>query len=81
MDLNDSEAAFDILQFTGLTDTGAAGLADDIDALGTWTDNGVGASAQLNFTLGGSIEFEGAGTGSVSSIANLVNDPLAQLIA
>lgn len=79
VDLNDFEYAFDILQFTALVDTGAAGLVDDIDALGTFSDNGT--DVVFTLTAGGSIEFIGAGTGSVNSIADLVNDINSQLIA
>ena len=81
VDLNDFESAFDILEFTGLTDAGAAGLVDDIDALGVFIDNGVGNKVTFDLNAGGSIDFEGAGTGSVSSIADLVNDTNLQLIA
>ena len=79
--IDDFESAFDILQFSGLTDTGAAGLADDIDALGTLIDTGAGNTVQFAFDGGGLINFVGVGTGSVSSIADLVNDDALQLIA
>jgi len=38
--ITDWEAGGDILEFAGLADTGAAGLADDIDAVSTITDDG-----------------------------------------
>ena len=79
--LQDFESDFDILEFAGLADTGPAGLVDDIDALGMFTDNGVGGSVIFDLTAGGSIIFNGAGTGAVSSIADLVIDANAQLIA
>lgn len=79
--IRDFESGFDILEFTGLVDTGVAGLANDIDALGSWVDFGSGFDVRLNLTAGGFVEFAGLGTGSVGSIADLVVDINAQLIA
>lgn len=81
VDLQDFELNFDILEFTGLADNGPAGLVDDIDALGMFIDNGAGNSVVFALTAGGNITFIGAGTGAVSSIADLVFDANDQLFA
>lgn len=79
---SDWERSFDIMEFTGLADTGAAGLADDIDALiSTFVDNGLGNDVNVTFFNGTEVNFIGQGTGSVSSIADLVDNSLTQLIA
>jgi len=75
--ITDWETGQDILIFTGLTDTGAAGLADDIDAVSTITDDGTDVVLELDW--GTMLVFDGAGTGSVGSIADLMSDPLNQL--
>lgn len=75
--ITDWEAGGDILEFAGLADTGAAGLADDIDAVSTITDDGTDVTLALDW--GTTLVFEGVGTGSVSSIADLMSDPLNQI--
>jgi Ca2+-binding RTX toxin-like protein len=62
-----------------VADSGAPGLADDLDALALFVDDGTDVTVTLS---GGTvIRFEGAGTGSVSGFADLVADPLTQLLS
>ena len=80
----DFEAAHDILQFTGVVDAGASGLADDIDALiTTYSDFGPGTDRYIVLSSGTYIQFNdtGMGPGTFTSIADMVADPLTQLIA
>lgn len=55
-------------------------LADDLDAISTIVDAGVGLDVTVAFGSGTELVFDGLGTGAVSSIADLVDDPLIQLI-
>ena len=77
--LGDFDGARDILRFAGLTDAGAAGLADDLDLITTVSDLGAGMDVVALFDSGSELIFEGLGTGSVTSIAQLVDDPLTQI--
>jgi len=61
-----------------IADAGAPGLADDFDALVTVSFNG--ASAVLTTIDGTRITFSGTGSGA-ASVADLVADPLTQLIS
>ena len=80
--IHDFEFAHDILQFTGLVDAGAPGLADDIDALIVDSaDFGPGSDRYIVLSSGTYIQFNDTGTGSFTSIADMVSDPLSQLIA
>jgi serralysin len=72
--------ASDIFSFAGLTDQGAAGLADDLDALSTFNDLGLGDDVIVTFDAGTEIVLEGLGTGAVASWAELVSDPSAQFM-
>ena len=63
---------------------GAAGLADDIDALiTTYSDFGPGTDRYIVLSSGTYIQFNdtGMGPGTFTSIADMVADPLTQLIA
>ena len=75
--ITDWDRALDILNMTGITDAGATGLADDIDAISSITDDGTDVVLSLN--SGTVITFAGIGTGAITSVADLVNDPLNQL--
>lgn len=82
--IRDFEFAHDILQFTGLVDAGAPGLADDIDALIVdFADFGIGTDRYIVLSTGSYIQFDdtGTGAGTFTSIADMVADPLTQLIA
>ncbi len=71
------------LVFAGLplADNGAPGLADDIDALTQITDTGPGGDVRVAFATGTTLIFRDAGTGAIDSIADLVDDPMTQLIS
>ena len=67
--------------FLELADNGAPGLADDIDARSDIVDMGRGGDVILTFDSGTEIIFEGAGTGAVTSVGDLVDDPMTQLLS
>lgn len=75
----------DILNFTeafaDITDQGAPGYADDIDAISTISDEGPGGDVILELHSGTRIVFEKAGTGQIASVADLVDDPLTQIVS
>lgn len=76
--ITDWETDQDILSFNGLTDSGIAGLVDDIDAVSTISDDGTDVVLTLDW--GTMLIFEGIGTGSVGSVADIMSDPLNQLV-
>ena len=78
--LGDFGAAEDRLFFFDIVDVGAAGLADDLEAVTFVTDAGLGLDVTVSFAGGTVLVFEGRGTGEVDSIADLVDDPIAQLL-
>jgi len=78
--LGNFERALDRLAFSRIADAGAPGLADDLDAVSTVTDAGAGQDVTVDFTVGTTLVFANLGTGSVDSIADLVDDPLNQLL-
>ena len=77
--IGDFERERDILSFAGLTDQGAPGLADDLDAISTITDLGVGNDIAVDFTIGSHIVFAGIGTGHTDSWSEIVAHPALQL--
>ena len=80
--LTDFDRTTDVLQFVGLTDAGAPGLEDDIMAMVTlFVDKGVGNDVEITFSNGTFLDFTGQGDGTMTSIADLVDNPLTQLIA
>ena len=78
--LGDFGAAEDRLFFFDIVDVGAAGLADDLEAVTFVADAGLGLDVTVSFVGGTVLVFEGRGTGAVDSIADLVDDPIAQLL-
>jgi len=76
--LADFGKATDALRFHNLTDTGAPGLVDDLDAISTFADDGADVTVTIN--SGTVLIFENAGTGEVDSFGDLVADPLTQLL-
>ena len=81
--ITDFIKAEDVLSFTGVTDTGAAGLdVDDVDAaISSFVNGGAGNDVTVNFDNGASITFTGVGTASlIDSIADLVDDPATQIM-
>ena len=61
--LLDFDSESDRLCFIGLTDAGAAGLADDLDAICTLVDEGAGLDVVVTFDSGSVLIFEGLGRG------------------
>jgi Ca2+-binding RTX toxin-like protein len=75
-----TQDALNILAPTGaLADLGAAGLADDIDAI--CEVRGAGWGAVIDFGGGILVRILGSGFASADSIADLVDDPRAQLLS
>jgi Ca2+-binding RTX toxin-like protein len=72
--------ASDIFSVAGLTDEGAAGLADDLDILSTFSDLGLGNDVIVTFNAGTEFVLKGLGTGAVDSWTKLVSDQSAQLL-
>jgi Ca2+-binding RTX toxin-like protein len=78
--IGDLDGAEDRLAFRLFEDAGAPGLTDDLDAITTVTDAGAGLDVTVEFTTGTTLVFAGVGTGLVDSLADLVDDPLDQLL-
>jgi len=70
----------DRLAFAGITDANAPGLADDLDAVTTVRDPGAAEWVTVDFTSGTTLVFLGIATGSVDSLADLVDDLANQLL-
>ncbi|MCA8880034.1 MAG: hypothetical protein KDA73_08765, partial [Rhodobacteraceae bacterium] len=70
----------DMLAFFGIADAGAPGLLDDLDAMASFRDQGAGQDVVVSLGQGTTLIFEGLGTGSVASFADLVADADTQLI-
>jgi Ca2+-binding RTX toxin-like protein len=82
----DFDGDLDRLCFVGLTDRGAAGLADDLDAITSVVDQGAGLDVVVSFDQGTALTFEGCGLGSdfmgdplIDSLADLVANAATQL--
>jgi Ca2+-binding RTX toxin-like protein len=72
--------AEDILSFSDLLDTGAAGILDDLQAaIAGVDDSGPGGDVVVTFDNGSSLTFQGAGTGAITDITQLVTDPNTQI--
>ncbi|KKJ78239.1 hypothetical protein WH95_02630 [Kiloniella litopenaei] len=81
--ITDFESSQDILHFSDVVDTGAAGLdLDDLNAMVSGiVNNGDGNDVVVNFHNGASITFQGLGSSStIDSIDDLVNDPATQIV-
>ena len=86
----DLEGDRDRLCFIGLTDQGARGLADDLDAITTVVDQGAGLDVVVTFNSGTVLTFEGCGLGDeftfpeptalIDSLADLVENARTQLV-
>jgi hypothetical protein len=70
--LADFETNVDVMSFAGISDVGAPGLADDLDAISTFTDLGPASDVEVDLTIGTQIVFVGRGTGEVDSWAELL---------
>ena len=80
--ITDFESAKDILHFTDVVDSDGDGLdLDDLTAaISGVIDGGEGGNVVVSFDNGASITFEGLGTGAITSIDELVNDPANQIV-
>ena len=61
-----------MLSFAGISDAGAPGLADDLDAISTFIDLGPANDVVIDLASGSQIIFAGRGTGEVDSWADLL---------
>ena len=71
----------DRLSFSGVADAnanGTIGLGDLFAMVSGVSDFGAGNDIVVDFTTGASLVLQGAGTGSVTSMSNLVSSPSAQ---
>jgi trimeric autotransporter adhesin len=72
--------AEDILSFSDLLDIGAPGILDDLQAaIADIDDSGAGGDVVVTFDNGSSLTFQGAGTGAITDITQLVTDPNTQI--
>jgi Ca2+-binding RTX toxin-like protein len=74
----DFEFRSDLLSFTGLADTGVAGLVDDLDAISSFTDSGTELTVVLK--SGSEFVFPGLGNSGIESWASIVSDPASQVL-
>ncbi len=78
--IEDFDGSQDRLAFAVALDKGAGGILDDLAAAITGvTDNGAGADVIVTFTNGKTLTFHNAGTGGITDITQLVNDPNTQI--
>ncbi|MEH6631106.1 MAG: hypothetical protein V7776_09775 [Halopseudomonas aestusnigri] len=80
--ITDFESDKDILRFTDVVDSDGDGLdLDDLTAaIRGVVDDAAGGDVVVSFINGASITFEGLGTGTITSIDELVNDPANQIV-
>jgi len=79
--ITDFSHASDVLSFTDVVDTGASGLDinDLTAAISSVSDAGPGGDVTVSFNDGASIVFAGVGTGSITTINQLVDDANTQI--
>ena len=79
--ITDFSHASDVLSFTDVVDTGAPGLDinDLTAAISSVSDAGPGGDVTVSFNDGASIVFAGVGTGSITTINQLVDDANTQI--
>jgi Ca2+-binding RTX toxin-like protein len=70
--LADFDARRDVLKFAGIEDVGKPGLADDLDAISSFDDQGPANDVVIDLSNGSQIIFAGLGTGEVDSWAELL---------
>jgi Ca2+-binding RTX toxin-like protein len=70
--LADFDARRDVLKFAGIEDRGKPGLADDLDAISSFDDQGPENDVVIDLSNGSQIIFAGLGTGAVDSWADLL---------
>ena len=92
--LLDFDGILDRLCFIGITDSGAAGIAHDLDAISSFTHEGPGGDLIATFDSGSVIRFVGYDLGSspvndpsvgyfqpaINSFADLVDNASTQLV-
>lgn len=81
--VTDFSSSDDRLIFAGVTDQDSdtdVDLDDLLNSIASVVDAGAGNDVTVSLTNGSSVTFLGAGTGSIASIEDLVNDPSAQII-
>ncbi|MGV6848285.1 MAG: calcium-binding protein, partial [Marinibacterium sp.] len=76
--IRDFDATTDRLVFEGLTDQGAPGLVDDLDALATF--NPGKQDVWIELASGTQMVFVGTAFAGATSFADLVDDPATQLL-
>jgi len=76
----DFSLANDRFSVVGLADQGTSGLVDDLDAVSTFNDLGLGNDVIVSFNAGSELTLKEVGTGAVDSWAKLVADPSTQLV-
>ena len=78
--IEDWNGAEDILSFRDLLDIGAPGILDDLQAaIAGINDGGSGEDVVVTFDNGSTLTFQGAGTGAITDITQLVTDPNTQI--
>ena len=85
--LLDFDGSLDRLCFIGITDRGAAGIADDLDAISSLSHDGPGGDVIATFDSGSVIRFVGCDIGTdvmgrplIDSFADLVDNAQTQLV-
>ena len=74
--ISDFDGESDILRFDLVGDGNHNGTAGDLaDFVASVTDQGAGHDVVVQLLNGGSITFTGVGTGSITSLSDLVSDP------
>jgi Ca2+-binding RTX toxin-like protein len=70
--LADFDARRDVLKFAGIEDLGTPGLADDLDAISSFDDQGPAKDVVIDLASGSQLAFAGFGTGEVDSWSELL---------
>ncbi|HWT99953.1 MAG TPA: hypothetical protein VN229_20120 [Terriglobales bacterium] len=80
--ITDFEKTTDILGFNSALDVNSDGILDDLEAaISSVTDLGAGKDVIVTFNNGHTLTFTGAGTGSITDIANLVTSTGTQIVS
>jgi serralysin len=77
----DFESDRDIFRFSGLIDQGDPGLIDDLNAISTVTDLGMGSDVTVEFASGSRLVLSGVGTGDIDNWNEIVSRPSTQILA
>jgi len=80
--ITDFSKASDVLGFSSTLDIANDGILDDLEAAITGvSDLGAGKDVVVTFSNGHTLTFTGAGTGSITDIANLVTSSGTQIVS